>query len=125
MPNIRYGQSTGALGIASNGITAVTIYTFGASLKMPDEASGPGGILDQVRVYNADTIAHRIELHLVPSGGAASWDTLIENITLGAGEVYRYVGGDRMPSSASLQIKLGEAHATLAVYAKADVSEIY
>lgn len=125
MPKIRYGQSAGALGIASNGTTAVTLYTHGASLKMPDNASGPGGILDQVRVYNADTIAHRVELHLVPSGGAAGFDTLIENITLGAGEVYRYVGGDRMPSGAFVQIKLGEAIATRQVYAKADVSEIY
>lgn len=124
-PNVRYGQSAGALGIASNGATAVTIYTFGANLKMPDGNAGPGGILDQIRVYNADTIAHIVELHAIPAADAADVDTLIERITLAAKEVYRYVGGDRMPSSAFLQIKLGEAHSTAAVYAKADVTELY
>lgn len=124
-PNVRYGQSSGGLGIPSNGTTAATIFTFGASLKMPDNASGPGGILDQVRVYNADTVQHRVELHLVPNGDSADYDTLIENVTLSAGEVYRFVGGDRMPSQAIVQIKLGEAHTTRPVYAKADVSELY
>jgi hypothetical protein len=123
--NVRYGQSAGALGIASNGTTAVTIYTFGASLKMPDGAAGPGGIVDKVRLYNADTVVHRVELHLVPNGDTADYDTLIENITLGVGEVFHYAGGDRMPSQATIQIKLGEAHTTRAVYARPDVSELY
>lgn len=125
MPKIRYGQSAGGLGIASNGVAAVTIFTHGAALKMPDGAAGAGGIIDQIRVYNADTIAHRVELHLVPAGDAADFDTLMENLTLAPGEVYRYTGGDRMPASAFIQIKLGEAIVTRQVYAKADVSEIY
>lgn len=123
--SVRYGQSAGGLGIASNGTTAATIYTHGASVKMPDGATGPGCIIDQIRVYNADTVAHGVELHAVPSGDAADYDTLIEKITLASGEVYRYLGGDRMPASAFIQIKLTEAHTTRGVYAKADVSEIY
>jgi hypothetical protein len=125
MPNIRYKQSTGALGIASNGTTAVTIYTFGTGLVGPDGSTGPGGIIDRIRVANRDTVAHTVQLHAVPSGDAAGDDTEIDRITLGAGEVYHYIGGDRMPDSAFLQIKLGAAHTTNPVYAKADVSEVY
>ena len=125
MPNIRYKQSTGALGIASNGTTAVTIFTFGTGLVGPDGATGPGGIVDGIRVYNADTVAHDVELHAVPSGGAVANDTMIDKINLGPGEAYRYKGGERMPDSATLRIKLGAAHTTNPVYAKPDVSEVY
>lgn len=121
---IRYGQSTGALGIASNGVTAVTLYTFGTLLLMPNGSSGAGGIVDQIRVYNHDTVAHIVELHAVPSGDAADFDTLMDRVILQSKEVYRYEGGDRMPSSAFIQIKLGEAHTTSPVYAKVDVSEL-
>lgn len=123
--NVRYKQSTGALGIASNGTTAVTVLTFGTSLKGPDGNSGPGGIVDTVRVYNADTVQHGVELHLVPNGDAAGIDTLIDKVTLAAGEVYRFIGPERAPDAAMVQIKLTEAHTTNPVYAKADVSELY
>lgn len=125
MPKTRYGQSAGALGIASNGTNAVTIYTFGAGLKMPDDAAGPGGIVDRIRVYNADTVSQTVQLHAVPNGDAAGDDTMIDKVTLAPGEVYHYIGGDRMPSSAFLQIKLGAAHTTNPVYAKPDVTEFY
>lgn len=125
MPKIRYAQSTGSLGIASNGTTAATVATFGASLLMPDGAAGNGGILDLARIDNQDTVSHRVELHLVPSGGAVGANTRCENITLAPGEVYRHIGGERMPSGATVQVKLGEAHTTNPVYVKCDMSEIH
>lgn len=125
MPKIRYKQSVGALGIASNGTTAVTLFTFGTGLKSPDNATGPGGIIDAIRVFNSDTVAHSTELHAVPSGGAVGNDTMLEKITLGPGEAYRYIGGDRMPDSATVRIKLGEAHTSTPVYGKVEASEVY
>lgn len=122
---VRYGQSTGALGIASNGTTPVTLYTFGAALVMPNEAAGPGGIIDKIRVRNADTVTQVVQLHAIPSGDAADNDTMIDRVTLAPGEIYHYLGGDRMPSSAFIQIKLEAAHTTNPVYAKVDVSELY
>lgn len=121
---IKYKQSAGALGIASNGTTAVTLGTFGTGLKSPDGTTGPGGIIDQIRVYNADTVVQTVQLHAVPSGDAADVDTLIERISLQPKEVYRYEGGDRMPDSAFVQIKLEAAHTTNPVYAKLDWSEV-
>lgn len=123
--NVRYGQSTGGLGVATNGTSAVTVYTFSANLKGPDGVSGPGGIIDAIRVYNADTVVHTVELHLVPNGDGADFDTLIDSQTVQAGEVYRFVGPERAPSQATIQAKLGEAHTTRAMRVKADVSEIW
>ncbi len=120
--NIKYDQSSGGLGIASNGTTAATIYTFPSSLLSPNGASGPGGIIDMVRVYNHDTIVHDVELHLVPNGDAADVDTLIAKMRMAPEQIARFIGPERAPSQATLQIKLGAAHTTNPVYAKADVS---
>lgn len=122
--NVKYKQSTGGLGIASNGTTAATIYTFSASLLSPDGTSGPGGIVDMIRVYNADTIVHDVELHLVPSGDSADYDTVIARMRLAPGQVSRFYGPERAPAQATIQVKLGAAHTTRAVYVKADVSEM-
>lgn len=126
MPKTRYGQPALAVGIASNGATPVTLYTFGASLKMPDGASGPGGCIDRVRVNNRDTVMHTVELHAIAPTDSLGDDTMFERVPLAAGEVYHYIGGgDRYPSGTIIQIKLEGAHTTNPVYAKPDVSEIY
>lgn len=122
---IRYGQSTNGVGVASNGTSLVDVYTFGSGITMPDGATGAGGIIDLVRIDNQDTVAQIVELHLVPSGDAAGADTRFFRDTLQAGEVFRYRGPERTTAGAKIQMRLGAAHTTNPVYAKADVSEIY
>jgi hypothetical protein len=123
--NVRYGQSVNGIGVASNGTSGVVVHTFGAALKGPDAVAGPGGIVDMVRVYNSDTIAHIVNLYLIPPSQSGSGATIIDRITLQPNEIYRFVGPERAPSSTQIVMTLGEAHAAAAVYAKADVSEIY
>lgn len=121
-----FQASTGRLGIASNGTTLVTIYTFSASLKNPDGTSGIGGRIKNVRLYNSDSIAHIVKLHLVPSAGSAGVTTVCEYLpALQPNEVAYWVppGGEYAASSDFLQIVLGEAHASTAVYARAVVTE--
>src|SRR5689334_3822989 len=122
--NVRYGQSAGAVGIPSNCTTAVTLYTMGDSLVMPNGASGPGGIVDGARIYNKDTTKHFVQLHAIPPADALGDDTLFDRIEVAAGEVVRYVGGERFPSGTVIQVKLEAAHAANPVYVKVDVSEL-
>lgn len=125
MPQIRYKQPASDKGVASNGTTAVTVYTFGISLVNPDAAAGYGGILDAVDVYNSDTVQHDVKLYLIANAGSLADDTLIDRFTLGAGQKLRVVGPYRVKDSATLQVKLGEAHTSTAVYVKAEVSEFH
>ena len=126
MASIRYKEPTSDKGVASNGTTAATIYTFGTSLLNPDDSSGYGGVIDAIDIYNSDTVQHDVFLHLIASGGSLGNDTLIKPIkALPAGEGVRVIGPFRAKDSATLQVKLGEAHTSTAVYVKAEVSEFH
>jgi len=126
MPTIRYKQPTSDKAIASNGTAAVTVFTFGTGLLNPDDsASGFGGIIDAIDVYNSDTVSHDCKLYLIASGGSLDDTTLIERFTLPASGKIRIPGPYRCKDSATVQIKLGEAHTSTAVYTKVEVSEIH
>lgn len=126
MPQIRYKQPASDKAVASNGTTAVTVLTFGTGLQNPDGSAGFGGVIDDIDVYNSDTVQHDVMLHLIANGGSLGNDTLIERITVPAGQkAPRFLGPYRAKDSAILQVKLGEAHASTPVYVKAEVSEIH
>lgn len=125
MADIRYKQPSSDKAVASNGTTAATIYTFGTSLLNPDDSAGYGGIIDAIDVYNSDTVQHDVKLYLIASGGALADDTLIVRFPLPSGQSIRIVGPYRAKDSATLQVKLGEAHTSTAVYVKPEVSEFH
>jgi hypothetical protein len=109
----------------SNGTTAATIFTHGTGLKDPDgSASGNGGILNRLVIYNADTVAHDIQIYRIPSGGSAGATNLIERITLPALGIYALEGPFYSLDSGFYQVKLGEAHTTTAVSCQAYYNEL-
>lgn len=122
---IRYKQPASDKAVASNGTTAATVYTFGASLLNPDASAGYGGVVDAIDVYNSDTVQHDVKLYLIASAGSLADDTLIDRFALPAGQKIRLTGPYRAKDAATLQVKLGEAHTTSAVYVKAEVSEFH
>lgn len=124
MPNVKYKTSTNDVSVASNGTSAVTLYTFGTGLVNPDGSAGYGGIVEAVNFVNRDTVQHGYRLHLIPDGDALGDDTIIDQGILAAGEAYRYLGPERSKDSGVLQLVLTEAHTTNPVYAKPSLTEI-
>lgn len=123
---IRYRQPASDKAVASNGTSAVTIYTFGTSLLNPDGSSGLGGIVDAIDVFNSDTVQHDVQLHVIASAGSLGNDTLIRRINpLPAGQSVRVRGPFRARDSATVQVKLGEAHTATAVFIKTEISELH
>lgn len=126
LAQIRYKQPASDKAFPSNGTTAATVYTFATGLLNPDGAAGFGGVIDAIDVYNSDTVQHDVVLHLIASGGSLGNDTVIERITVPAGQkAPRFIGPYRCKDSAILQVKLGEAHTSTPVYVKAEVSEFH
>ena len=122
MPTIRYKQGTSDKSVASNGTTAATVYTFGTGLLNPDgSTAGFGGIVDRIICYNSDTVQHDVQY----SVGAAAADTIIARFTLPSLASVIIPGPFRGKDSVTLQIKLGEAHTSTAVYTKVEVSEFH
>lgn len=112
-------------GTASNGTTAVDVYTAPASLKDPGDNTSPGygAWCHSLRVYNSDTVLHDVQLHNIPSGQSLGNDTILERINLSAGQAYRWEGKEWLAPSDKIQVKLGEAHTSTAVYVRPQVSE--
>ena len=123
--HVRNKTSASRRAVASNGITAVTVFTFGTSLVDPDgSASGLGGILKRTRLYNPDTVGHRVKLHLVPSGGALGVDTVIYDNIVGVNCVDYCEFIEEAADGDFLQVVLGEAATTTQVQIKPVVSEM-
>lgn len=123
--HVRNKTSAARKGVASNGVTLVTVYTFGTNLVDPDgSASGQGGIVKRVRIFNSDTIAHTVKLHLVPNGGSAGNDTLFYNRVLAPGEVDYCSFVDEAADGDFIQVVLGEAISATQVFVKPVVSEM-
>ena len=125
MAGLKNVTTSDGKGVASNGTTAADLYTAPASLKDAGQNSSPGygAWLQSMRVYNSDTVQHDCVFHNLPSGLSIGNDTIFERVTIPAGASYRWQGKEWLGPSAKVQIKLGEAHTSTAVYTRPQVVE--
>ena len=113
-------------GIASNGTTAVDIYTAPSGTKDPGGNTSPGygAWCHAVRLFNSDTILHDVQIHNIPNGQSLGNDTMCERVSLPAGQVIRVLlDKEWLGPQDKLQIKLGEAISSTQVYARPQATE--